>query len=268
MIRDIALLIDGYLERQKNPQPSFFDCSQNNNSDTLDIFVHGYSAMKDKDEVKAMMTKIASIKDGNHWLFVWPSGFLADVFLNDLQTTFKTIVGSLKSNTTFATILPLLGIKGLELVGHFKQNEKRAETFGANDFFVLLKQELDKSNRKFKKINIIGHSLGARLLFHAMKNAHLHPEIKINHMVCLGGAVCKTEKDWATIVDRLEGKLQNYYSLNDTALAIKPDLEKCIGRHPIELSKPNAKLLNHKVEYTHLEYWLHIDEIFKDIDLS
>jgi hypothetical protein len=276
LIKDLPFmdLVKGYFDRQKDQKASIYQCT-NRDTDTLNIYVHGYSAIGHQKEIETMMAKISSIEGGDQWLFVWPSGFILDAFLDDLIPNLKPFLsGKSSMGDLISLLLPLLSKKTLDLINHFKHNQKQAEKFGAEHFFELLGQTLKEQNSKehkknYQKINLIGHSLGARLLYHALKNQASHQDFPIENVICLGGAV-SIEEDWLGIVNGINGQLRNYYAKNDLALTIKPDTERCIGQYPIGLS-PKAEMADHQrlvnveVQYAHTEYWLNIDRVMSEI---
>jgi hypothetical protein len=281
ILKELPLIdmIQGYFDRQKSKEASIYQCT-NRDTDTLNIYVHGYSAIGHQKEIEAMMGKIAKIEGGDQWLFVWPSGFILDAFLDDLIPTLKPFIGNMGVKSSMATdflsiLLPLLSKKALDVINHFKHNQKQAEKFGAEHFFQLLGQTLADTGKSYQKINLIGHSLGARLIYHAMKNRSINQNYTpkqgflIDHVICLGGAVSISE-DWLSVLGGINGQLRNYYSENDLALTIKPDTERCIGQYPIVLGpkakmKERDRLVNVKVQYAHTEYWLNIDRVMSEL---
>ncbi len=271
LIKDIPFmdLVKGYFDRQKDQKASIYQCTHRE-TDTLNIYVHGYSAIGHQKEIENMMAKISSIEGGDQWLFVWPSGFILDAFLDDLIPNLKPFLsGKSSMGDLISLLLPFLSKKTLDLINHFKHNQKQAEKFGSAHFFELLDQTLKTHKKSYQKINLIGHSLGARLLYHALKNQATHENFPIENVICLGGAV-SIDEDWLGILNGINGQLRNYYAKNDLALTIKPDSERCIGQYPIALS-PKAetadrqRLVNVEVQYAHTEYWLNIDRVMSEI---
>ncbi len=133
IIKDLPLIdmIKGYFDRQNSKEASIYQCTDRE-TDTLNIYVHGYSAIGHQKEIEVMMEKIAKIEGGDQWLFVWPSGFILDAFLDDLIPTLKPLIGNMGAKSSMATdilsiLLPLLSKKALDLINHFKHNQKQAE---------------------------------------------------------------------------------------------------------------------------------------------
>lgn len=63
-----------------------------------------------------------------------------------------------------------------------------------------------------KEFILIGHSLGARIIFNCLKHSHikkLNPNIIEIHL--LGGAVGSTSENWKLVSEKVKEKIYNYY---------------------------------------------------------
>jgi pimeloyl-ACP methyl ester carboxylesterase len=137
----------------------------------------------------------------------------------------------------------------------FKIHQQRADELGRS-LGTLLKSWL--WCRK-KKINLIGHSLGARVIQQALLHANLD-ESTIRDCVLLGGAADTNPETWRQCANRIEGSIYNFYSDADKVLLITPDITKWVGRNPIECGSPNIHNI-HKSGWGHGDYWKKIDQI-------
>lgn len=86
---------------------------------------------------------------------------------------------------------------------------------------------------------LIAHSLGCRVIFYTLELLKYHPQIKINNVILLGGAVDNNAKEWESLTAAIAGKIYNCHSDHDatlhTAYAIaNAKLSKPIGYYPIE----------------------------------
>jgi hypothetical protein len=215
----------------------------------INIFVHGFGRLKGED-LSGYLRLLREVNlKGRTYLFDWNSGLL------------------------WRPIIPVAlmagGILGVALYRRFK-GKKPASTgsvpgagflkkiigFGASTLpvfpvaasieFNISKRKADALGRDFQAIisviprikeeplNLIGFSLGARLL-HTALCAHSWKEYHVKDVCFLGGAADAHSHDWGDCVSKISGYLYNFYSRNDDALAVKPDGEKSIGRHPIPL---------------------------------
>ena len=130
--------------------------------------------------------------------------------------------------------------------------------------------------RTDKEYILIGHSLGARVIYSCLASLKTKDKYFIKDVHLLGGAVDKNcENDdsrvcWSELHNSVSGKIRNYYSKNDTVLqtlykvgeGVKFEFGDPIGRHPIE----NGKIDNIDVtEYIkgHTEYKPNLNKILQ-----
>jgi uncharacterized protein YaaW (UPF0174 family) len=251
------------MQQSKNQEKSkIIECSSNDYSDTLNLYVHGYSAIRHEDEEQALVQKFASVPDINNWFYVWDSGH----FFKHLSENFSLIPSTGLPTTIPSYLFIQIAEQLLKIAKHFLEMQKKAEYEGKNHFFELLEAHLNKRSKPFKKINIIGHSLGARLVYTAIKaNPSISKKIPIENIIFLGGAVdCKA--DWDLLLSTIQGKIYNCYSKNDHILRIKPNLEICIGRNPIDLN--NHRIQNHLFTIGHTHYWDNLLYILEQIQIN
>jgi pimeloyl-ACP methyl ester carboxylesterase len=64
---------------------------------------------------------------------------------------------------------------------------------------------------------LIGHSLGARVIFFAGENWPAHSIQKLKNVLLLGGAIPKS-RDWSRVASNLSGNLFNIYNSSDLIL--------------------------------------------------
>ncbi len=103
--------------------------------------------------------------------------------------------------------------------------------------------------RQKKPVILMGHSLGARIIHHALVNLKNAQNIMIEEensfivqdVYLLGGAISSELKEWQKIEDTFSGTLYNIYSENDSALKSVYFLltlgEDAIGNKEIEAVK-------------------------------
>lgn len=114
--------------------------------------------------------------------------------------------------------------------------------------------------RTDKEYILIGHSLGARVIYSCLASLETKDETFIKNVHLLGGAVnnnCSSDEDcsdavnWSSIDNAVSGNIHNYFSSNDSVLkylytlgeGVKFDIGSPIGRNKIE----NPKINNHDV---------------------
>jgi len=121
--------------------------------------------------------------------------------------------------------------------------------------------------RTDKEYILIGHSLGARVIYSCLASLKTKDESYIKDVHLLGGAVdknCTTDNDrvnWSELHNAVTGNINNYFSKNDTVLqtlykvgeVIKFELGDPIGRHQIDNEQINnidvSQYINGHTEY-------------------
>lgn len=141
---------------------------------------------------------------------------------------------------------------------YFKAHEYRSGQLGAA-LWQGVADKIVQEQRRFTRINLIGHSLGARVLVESLVQQQIRPYyLPVQDVILLGAAV-DCDQDWPTVLDGISGSLINCYSRRDMVLACKPDLERCAGRHPLAFG--HERLINHALALSHLDYWKQLPAI-------
>ncbi|MEZ9598795.1 DUF726 domain-containing protein [Vibrio sp. 10N.286.46.A8] len=100
-----------------------------------------------------------------------------------------------------------------------------------------------------QKFNLVGHSLGCRVIFYTLMALGTKKERYINDVTLLGGAVGKDDSEsWQIVLNTIDGKLYNCYSEQDMVLkrlyeCANAKLSKPIGYYPI-LAPEDNRLIN------------------------
>lgn len=217
-------------------------------STEANIFIHGYSSGYDADDRQKLLKCIPiSLKDFTNIFAFWPSSHFARVKGPSLRLLFE----SSRMN---------LALGAAALVGdratHFRRIRSRADSMGA----VLLEQldnHLSLHYPRIKTINLIGHSLGGRLIVSSLKTLVSRSEYRfsINDVLLMAAAVEVKSNDAQVIRSHVRGRLINAYSKADWTLLMNID-EKCLGRHPVEHFE-NI----HIDRFGHSDYWERLPDI-------
>lgn len=104
----------------------------------------------------------------------------------------------------------------------------------------LLAEVLHSS--KQQEFILIGHSLGARLIFNCLTYSHENNlETNIHEIHLLGGAVTNDIKKWKVLEPQIKSKIYNYYSKNDYILTFLYKIGELsfspVGLGPIQTEK-------------------------------
>lgn len=235
---------------------------------TLNIYVHGYSAIMTPLDKYKMKSKIGvkCVSNCRNFLFTWASGSVAKHLAapQKLHT-----LGMLLSATTDFKDKILLGAKStMDLFDHFKDHQTKAEILGEHILLQEIKSFFKLEDFSDTKINLIGHSLGCRMILTALqKNKELAQKLKIENVILLAGATSK-DIDWWEIISAINGNIYNFYSDNDLVLIAKPDSEKSVGRYPITDTKaPLHRIKNFQTKTHHWSYWEDLENLLKTTEL-
>jgi hypothetical protein len=135
---------------------------------------------------------------------------------------------------------------------------------------VMLAEAISRT--KGQTFNLVGHSLGCRVIFYALEALATKDSKFIGDVIMLGGAVGKDDqKAWNNALLALEGTLYNCHSIQDKVLGniyrtVNAGLSHPIGLSPIEIQHKQLKNVNcdHLVE-SHMKWKKHYEEILKMI---
>jgi hypothetical protein len=217
----------------------------------INVFVHGFGYVGRRDQLETLTTKILSARPaGRVYLLFWYPG-------NWKTPRWVLAAGRLALRGGGPISLPVALVGELPSRANlFKYWESKAEDLGRN-----LKRHLSKiPHARRYPINLIGHSLGARVIHWALA-ANDWSDYKLQDCVLLGGAANAEDEDWPDCLDEITGKIHVAYSDQDRWLQLKPDLEYSIGRHGILWRHP--RIINRKYKLGHLDYWNKLEYILE-----
>ena len=113
---------------------------------------------------------------------------------------------------------------------------KTEDVLSIRKYWIRLKEQAKRSGRDHtmpliyeqiteKKISILGHSLGARVAYYALRSVAsnllaLKPDLKFENVYLLGGVVRRdSSKDWGKVALAVRGKIVNVHNKDDTVLS-------------------------------------------------
>ncbi len=124
---------------------------------------------------------------------------------------------------------PVLWISGV-LNNPWHVSMARAEKTG-----ILLAEAISRS--KEKEFNLIGHSLGCRVIYFALIALSTKDSKKIKDVILLGGAVGNDDlKGWKQAKSSVSGAIYNCYSRNDQILKTLYKIANAYLSHPIGIA--------------------------------
>lgn len=178
------------------------DINKNTKSDTIVICIDGFMSESNAEQFKDWADGLESLKSSS-WLkgYMWASN------------NFKTIISG-----------------GVSSWYESVSNTEKAATALLNDITTIY------SFRPDVKIILMGHSLGARVIYNMLIKLHKH-DFKVYEVYLFGGAVSRNNKaGWLSALSTVDKKIYNYYSSNDDILK-KLYCSTMAGDDPIGLGK-------------------------------
>ena len=240
------------------PQPFRFQSARPAGSSATEanIFIHGYSAGHSDEDKQLLLDKIPEqLKHYTNIFAFWPSNH---IFRFDKSSLWKIGSAGLGAGATFIGTptgsLGLVGTLARDRMGNFTQARARAESMGT----VLLDQLQDYLNShhpQIKTINLIGHSLGGRLVISSLKSFSSRQQLIINDVLLMAAAVEVTAIEARKMRGALQGRLINAYSKADKTLLLNVG-ESCLGRNEAEHFESIE--MN---DFGHTDYWERLPEV-------
>lgn len=220
------------------------------------LFIHGYSAGHDLDDRQALSCSIPHELHAQLNIFAfWESSH----FTRINPTTKKLILAATRVHVA-ASLVALAA----DRVVHFAAIRNRAEEMGGV-LFAQLREYLKQHHPEVTRVNLIGHSLGGRVVVTALRNqplmqSGLSPQI--DNVLLMAAAVEVSSTDAAAMVQRIDGRLINAYSRADGVLLLNAD-ETCLGRNEVKFFD-NV----HMEKFDHSDYWPKLRDVMKKAAFS
>jgi uncharacterized protein YaaW (UPF0174 family) len=177
----------------------------------------------------------------------WPSGHFADFSSNSRNA----IMGAIRAYP-LAGAAVAIGDRAL----HFARMRNKAERMGQN-LLEPLCAYLRENHQSVTRINLIGHSLGGRLIVSAVKDVDpgVISGFDIGDVLLMAAAVKVTPDDALRMKKSIGGRLINAYSKADRVLFLNMG-ETSLGRNDVEHFE-NV----HMETLGHLDYWENLSSI-------
>jgi pimeloyl-ACP methyl ester carboxylesterase len=200
----VAAMFGQSLYPQKRIDDFGFINLTKDSTDTVIIFIDGFMSESGSDQfVSDWLPGLESLKvQGWKRGFNWPSSNALGTAKGFAEKFYKVPGGALSSAA--GTVL-----------GQWKSAVYNADHAGkrlANEIKNMLELKADI------KFVLMGHSLGARVIFHTLKYLHIE-NIKIDEAYLFGGAAPRKERvDWSRAMQAVKSNIFNFYSANDKVL--------------------------------------------------
>ncbi|WLG45721.1 DUF726 domain-containing protein [Pseudomonas sp. FP1740] len=223
------------------------------------IFIHGYSAGHSDEDKQLLLDRIPEqLKHFTNIFAFWPSNHILRF---DKSSAWKLAAAGLNAGAAFTGApvgsLGLVGSIAKDRMGNFTQARARAESMGAV-LLEQLQQYLLSNHPQIKTINLIGHSLGGRLVISSLKNFSSRQQLAINDVLLMAAAVEVTAIEARKMRGLLRGRLINAYSKADKTLLLNVG-ETCLGRNEVEHFESIE--MN---DFGHTDYWERLAEVLTE----
>ncbi len=231
--------VDNHFKFLTLPRPS---------GSVANIFIHGYSSGHDLNDRRLLANSIpAALRQRVNILAFWPSSHFTQM---DNRSRGLLVAA--------ARVHPLAGAAALagDRAYHFSRIRSRAEAMG-KVLLAQLDRYLFEQHPEVTRVNLIGHSLGGRLLVSALKGLDRPPEhgLVIGDVLLMAAAVRVSADDARVLKRRISGRLINAWSSEDHVLLLNLG-EKSLGRGPVEYFE-NVYMQG----YRHHHYWNRLQEV-------
>ena len=226
--------------------------NKSHGSNEANIFVHGYSAGHSVEDRQTLLASIPeSIRNHTNIFAFWPSSHFAR-----FNRTSKTLL-----HATSRVSLPVgAAAAAVDRGSHFWKIRSRAEEMGES-LLDQLSGYLRDHHLGIDTVNLIGHSLGGRLVISSLKKlvaARSH-SLAVNDVLLMAAAVTVEPSEAHQMRGVLKGRLINAYSKSDWTLLMNAG-EVCLGRNEVEHFE-NIQITG----FAHGDYWKQLPEVLTQV---
>ena len=219
--------------------------------EVANVFIHGYSAGHDMEDRCALRKYIpSSLHNGINIFAFWPSGHWAQ--FDDYSSKGILAVGRLN-------FLAGAGLALADRALHFNTSRNRASAMGKT-LLSQLESYLLKHHPYVSKVNLVGHSLGGRVVISALLDLQDKPaddNLQIGDVLLMAAASKLSGDEAQAIGKRIKGKLFNARSSDDKVLLFNLG-ESSAGRQEV---KNCVDVLMHG--FGHTDYWPSLDQVLR-----
>lgn len=219
--------------------------------EVANVFIHGYSAGHDMEDRCALRKHIPSALHNCINIFAfWPSGHWSQ---------FDSMSSSGVSAIARVSVLGGAAAAVIDRAVHFNSSRNRATAMGKT-LLSQLESYLLEFHPYVSKVNLVGHSLGGRVVVSALLDMVDKPanhDLDIGDVLLMGAATGLSGDQARAIRKRTNCKLLNAYSGDDDILRLNVG-ESSAGRRPI------ANCKNVRMEsFGHTDYWPRLEQVLR-----
>lgn len=234
----------------------------NGDGEVANIFIHGYSAGNNLTDRYELTRSIPTDIPGRVNIFAfWDSNHIAK-----FDSGTKAVAATLLRMNKLAAA----GFFVFDRANNFLEARKRAEECGGT-----LIEEIDKYLTKnfpdVREINLIGHSLGGRLIVNALRKLAAkrdHKTLNVRDVLLMAAAVEVESAEAAAFVNRIDGSIYHAYSTDDSILHLN-GMERSIGRREVpyfksfHMAHPKGDDEARAKGFGHTDYWPNLRQVIR-----
>lgn len=212
------------------------------------IFIHGYSAGHNTEDREKLIGSIPeSIEVHTNIFAFWPSSHFTSIN----SRTRELLAASTRIHWS---AFPLVCVA--DRATHFYKIRSRAEIMG-EQLLTQLEDYLSRKHPEINTINLIGHSLGGRLIISCLRKLGETADCKviINDVLLMAAAVTVEPNEAKQLRSLVKGRILNAYSKADWSLLMNIG-ETCLGRNQVEHFE-NVEICG----FSHCDYWEKLAEV-------
>lgn len=205
------------------------------------IFIDGFLT-EEKDNTEDWESQLKDIYPHNPWYhLVWESKNLKAI---GTQISLQ-VGGRLLAGRVLASATPIgWSLFAYSLVSNpWTKAYAKAKTVGATLGAAIAEREED--------FILCGHSLGARVIYHALSHLATEEKQNIAEVHLLGGAVSNRQQNWQAVTSCVQHGINNYTSDNDRVLSTLYKLGTAFTSQPIGISNIEVEGINN-IDVSHL----------------
>ncbi|MDY7552984.1 DUF726 domain-containing protein [Pseudomonas veronii] len=219
--------------------------------EVANIFIHGYSAGHDIEDRCALSKCIpSSLHECINIFAFWPSGHWSQ-----FDKLSSSSVAAMARLNIFAGTAAAVADRAV----HFNTSRKRATAMGKT-LLSQLEGYLLKHHPYVSKVNLVGHSLGGRVIVSALLDLLDRPtdhDLEIGDVLLMAAAAELSGDEARAIRKRTNCRLYNAYSKDDDVLRLNMG-ESSAGRQPIGNCK-NVRMES----FGHTDYWPRLEQVLR-----
>ncbi|AZD08752.1 hypothetical protein C4K26_3349 [Pseudomonas chlororaphis] len=220
--------------------------------EVANVFIHGYSAGHDMEDRCALRKCIPSSLHNCINIFAfWPSGHWSQ--FSDLSSKSILALGRLN-------FLAGAGAAVADRAIHFNTSRNRATAMGKT-LLSQLESYLLKCHPYVAKVNLVGHSLGGRVVVSALLDLVDKPadeSLEVGDVLLMAAASKLSGEDALAISKRIKGKLYNAHSNDDKILLFNLG-ESSAGRQRVENCEDVPMY-----KFGHTDYWPRLEQVLRE----